>query len=93
MSAQNTTSTCVARALLRQQCQPRDTLPTKQHLVLQEGNLIGPCDAMSRWHRFAFTIVDEAKVLKIARSSSGDKLVLSIDGLVRAEVAQTTLHS
>ena len=50
--------------------------------------MIGPCDPMSRWHRFAFTIADEGKVLKIARSKSGTKLILSIDGLVRTEVAQ-----
>ena len=41
---------------------------------------------MSRWHRYAFTIDDEGKVMKITRSSSGKKLVLSIDGLVRTEV-------
>ena len=54
----------------------------------QAGLMIGPCDAMSRWHRYAFTIADEAKVLKIARSKSGAKLILSIDGLVRTEVGE-----
>ena len=54
--------------------------------------MIGPCDAMSRWHRYALTVADEAKVLNITRSSDGKKLILSIDGLVRTEVAKTTLH-
>ena len=48
--------------------------------------VIGPCDAKSRWHRFAFSIADEGKVLKISQSTSSKKLVLSIDGLVRTEV-------
>ena len=48
--------------------------------------VIGPCDAKSRWHRFAFSIADEGKLLSITRSKSSKKLVLSIDGLVRTEV-------
>ena len=59
---------------------------------MQAGLLIGPCDPMSRWHRFAFTIADEGKKLKIKRSSSGDKLILSVDGLVRTEVALSPLY-
>lgn len=54
--------------------------------------MIGPCDAMSRWHSFAFSMADEGKILNISRSSSGNKLILSIDGLVRSEVPKLQMY-
>ena len=68
----------------------KNVLHHRKLFVCQTGMMIGPCDAMSRWHRFAFTIVDETKVLKITRS--GAKLVLSVDGLVRTEVDGAALR-
>ena len=67
-----------------------DVFHHQKPFVWQTGMLIGPCDAMSRWHRYAFTIVDETRVLKITRS--GAKLVLSVDGFVRTEVDTAALR-
>ena len=67
-----------------------DVFHRKKTFVWQIGMLIGPCDAMSRWHRYAFTGRDDAKVLNITRS--GAKLVFSVDGLVRTEVDAAALR-
>ena len=72
------------RAYYRRRINPRSAQ------ALQIGGVRTACDAGSRWHRYAFTTADDTKTIVVGSGSDAQGSAfysLSIDGVLRAEVA------
>ena len=68
------------RAYYRKRVSPRvraTTLPGRRR---------GPCEAKSRWHRFAFTAEDIGKTLVIKNIAENSNVMLEVNNIPRAEV-------
>ena len=74
------------RVYYRQRTNPR--VPAGVHV--SPGPARTPCDAGSRWHRYSFSPLDKYKAVVVA-DIGGSKFSLSVDGVVRTEVDQSTL--
>jgi hypothetical protein len=61
--------------------------------ILPAGGLLSPCDAGSRWSRFALTSEDVGRVITTTAGGVSSTTVLSVNGFQRTVVLDTVLMS